>query len=92
MVGIDQLDQHLVRAGRHVHDVDDAAVVCISPVPGQVVDVWRPMRGDTSSAAAPNSDTMRAFSVRYWICTAPWATGIGASTTSLGAASWTMGM
>ena len=38
MVGVDQLDQHFVRAGRQPSYVDCVIVTRIRPPPGQVVD------------------------------------------------------
>ena len=52
MVGVDQLDQHFVRAGRQPSYVDRVIVTRIRPPPGQVVDgyvqmpdAWRYVEG-----------------------------------------------
>jgi hypothetical protein len=48
---------------------------------------WRcPIRGETASAAGPNTGTIRTFSARYWRTTTPRASGAGRgeSTTTLG--------
>ena len=52
MVGVDQLDLHLVLAGRQPGDVDGVVVTRIRPPPGQVVDddvqmpdTWRCLEG-----------------------------------------------
>ena len=38
MVGVDQLDLHLVRARRHPGHVDGTEITRVRPQPGQVVD------------------------------------------------------
>src|SRR5687768_15432885 len=51
-----------------------------------------PMRGDTSTAPAPNTGTMRKFSTRYCAQKTPWTSpsASGGSTISLGAGSISM--
>ena len=94
MVGVDQLDQHLVLAGRQPGYVDGVVVTRIRPQPGQVVDGYLqcPTRGDTLRAPGPNTGAMRTFSTRYWAQKMPWASpsGSGGSTISLGAGSFSM--
>jgi hypothetical protein len=43
IVGVDQLDQHLVLTGRHPSQVDRIVIARVSPPPRQVVNVYMQM-------------------------------------------------
>lgn len=79
VVCVDQVDLHLVWAGRQTEDVDGIAVAVSAHNHGKSSTVMCkcPTRGDTLSAPWLSTGPMRTFSVRYWIQTRPLGKAFG---------------
>src|SRR5262249_61300872 len=91
MVGVHQINPHVVRTGRYPSPVNLLLSLASAHHQGRS-STWMckcPTRGDALRAPFPNTGKMRTFSTRHWIQTTPLASrsGSGGSTISLGAGS-----